>query len=61
MVIGTRDEKYDESMAASILEKIGENSVEKAVDNLLSRNVFSKLMKESARLIPGRTVKFSEA
>ncbi|EJD04259.1 uncharacterized protein FOMMEDRAFT_106841 [Fomitiporia mediterranea MF3/22] len=60
MVIGTPDESYDSNRAAALLHGIGEDEISTAMENLLSRNVFSKMNRDPSRLVPGRTVKISE-
>ncbi|KAI5123716.1 hypothetical protein M0805_000310 [Coniferiporia weirii] len=60
MVIGTPNESYDGSMAASLLQKAGEKDITVAMDNLLSQNVLARLVRDPSRLIPGRTAKISE-
>ena len=58
MVIGTPNNTYEENAAVMFLQKTGENHVEKAMDNLLSRNALSKLARQPNRAIPGRTLKY---
>ncbi|KAH8120510.1 hypothetical protein DFH11DRAFT_1685786 [Phellopilus nigrolimitatus] len=60
MVVGTPIETYDASFAATLLHGVGEKEITTAMDNLLSRNVLSKLLRDPNRLVPGRTVKISE-
>ncbi|KAL5534526.1 hypothetical protein ACEPAG_989 [Sanghuangporus baumii] len=60
MVIGTPDESYSASDAATLLHDIGKEDINTAIDNLLSRNIFSKLNRDPNKLVPGRTIKISE-
>ena len=60
MVVGTPNETYDVDLAASFLHDIGEEDISAAQENLLSRNVLSKLIRGPTRLIPGRTIKISD-
>ncbi|KAL5535246.1 hypothetical protein ACEPAF_3340 [Sanghuangporus sanghuang] len=60
MVIGTPDESYSANDAATLLHDIGKEDINTAVDNLLSRNIFSKLNRDPNKLVPGRTIKISE-
>lgn len=60
-MIGTPIEDYDPHCAADILNFIGDERVAKASSNLLSQNVFSKLVRDPDRLAPGRSLKISEA
>ena len=58
MVIGTLNGTYEKNAAVMFLKQIGKNNVEKVMDNLLSRNVLSKLARQPNRAIPGRTLKY---
>lgn len=58
--MGTPAEDYDPHCAADILKIIGDERVAKASSNLLSQNVFSKLVRDPNRLAPGRFLKISE-
>ena len=60
MVFGTPSENYVPSIGAALLRSVGEEAVSKAKDNLLSRGVLSKVVKDPQRLKPGRTLKISE-
>jgi oxalate---CoA ligase len=60
MVFGTPNESYDPSRAAALLHSVGEQPVSKAKDNLLNRGVLSKLVRDSQKSKPGRTLKISE-
>ncbi|KAL5495552.1 hypothetical protein ACEPAI_1015 [Sanghuangporus weigelae] len=60
MVIGTLDESYSANDAATLLHDIGKEDINTAIDNLLSRNIFSKLNRNPNKLVPGRTIKISE-
>ena len=46
MVVGTPNDVYEENEAAMFLRQIVEKNVEKAMDNLLSRNILSKLVRQ---------------
>ncbi|KAH9081834.1 hypothetical protein EDB83DRAFT_588048 [Lactarius deliciosus] len=61
MVFGTPSEDYDPPRAANLLRSVGEEQlVSRARDNLLSRGVLSKLVKDPNKPKPGRTLKISE-
>jgi oxalate---CoA ligase len=60
MVLGTPSENYIPSRGAALLRSVGEQAVSKAKDNLLSRGVVSKVVRDPQRLRPGRTLKISE-
>ncbi|KAF8506874.1 hypothetical protein F5888DRAFT_45373 [Russula emetica] len=60
MVFGTPNENYMPSRGAALLRSVGEGAVSKAKDNLLSRGVLSKVVKDPQRPRPGRTLKISE-
>ncbi|KAH9050483.1 hypothetical protein EDB84DRAFT_1449184 [Lactarius hengduanensis] len=61
VVFGTPSEDYDPSRAANLLRSVGEEQlVSRARDNLLSRGVLSKLVKDPNKPKPGRTLKISE-
>lgn len=60
MVFGTPNENYVPSRGADLLRSVGEGAVSKAKDNLLSRGVLSKVVKDPQRHRPGRTLKISE-
>lgn len=60
MVIATPNELYNSDSASSLLKGVGEKEVGMAKDNLLSRNICSKLVKDPTKLIPGCTIKISE-
>ncbi len=60
MVFGTPSEDYEPQRAANLLRSVGEEPVSKAKDNLLSRGVLSKLVKDPNKPKPGRTLKISE-
>ena len=61
IVVGTPNDTYEEDEAAMVLQQIVEKNVEKAMNNLLSRNILSKLVRQRNCAIPGRTLKTSEA
>lgn len=61
MVVATPSEWYDADGAAKMLHALGETETSMAMDNLLSQNVLSKLVRDPKRLAPGRTLKYSEA
>ncbi|KAJ7124740.1 hypothetical protein C8R43DRAFT_31912 [Mycena crocata] len=58
MAMGTAQESYDAENASRILHCIGEELVNVAQKNLLSRGVFSKTFKPGSR--PGRLLKISD-
>ncbi|KAI0308044.1 hypothetical protein B0F90DRAFT_1664967 [Multifurca ochricompacta] len=60
MVFGTPNEDYNTSRAAALLHSIGEQPISRAKDNLLSRGVLSKLIRDPQKSKPGRTLKISE-
>ena len=60
MVFGTPNEDYDATVAATLLEQIGQELVSKAESNLLQRNVLSKAVRDPQKSRPGRTLKISE-
>ena len=60
MVFGTPNEYYMPSRGAALLSSVGERAVSKAKDNLLSRGVLSKVVRDPKRPKPGRTLKISE-
>ena len=61
MIFGTPSEDYEPPRAASLLGSVGdEQLVSRAKDNLLSRGVLSKLVKDPNKPKPGRTLKISE-
>ena len=60
MVLGTPDDRFEPTVAANMLHKIGDSQVESAMDRLLADNVLSKLIRDPSRMIPGRSVKISD-
>lgn len=60
MVLSTPNERYDTELAAGLLRSVGESEASSAMDNLLSRNVVSKLKRDPKRMTPGRSLKISE-
>ena len=60
MVLGTPNESYDFEMGAALLRPIGEEAVSKTTVDLLNRGVLSKLVRDPAKVKPGRTLKISE-
>lgn len=60
MVFGTPNENYVPSRGAALLRSVGEGAVSKAKDNLLSRGVLTKVVRDPQRPKPGRTLKISE-
>ena len=60
IVVGTPNDTYEEDEAAMVLQQIVEKNVEKAMNNLLSRNILSKLVRQRNCAIPGWTLKISE-
>jgi oxalate---CoA ligase len=60
MVFGTPSENYVPSRGAALLRSAGKQVVSRAKDGLLGRGVLSKLVKDSQKPKPGRTLKISE-
>ncbi|KAH9178894.1 hypothetical protein EDB89DRAFT_2111752 [Lactarius sanguifluus] len=61
VVFGTPSEDYDPPRAANLLRSVGEEQLmSRARENLLSRGVLSKLVKDPNKPKPGRTLKISE-
>ncbi|KAI0304649.1 hypothetical protein BC826DRAFT_977421 [Russula brevipes] len=59
MVFGTPNEHYAPLRGASLLRSVGKGMVSRAKENLLSRGVLSKLVRDQ-KPKPGRTLKISE-
>jgi hypothetical protein len=59
MVFGTPNEHYVPLKGASLLRSVGKGMVSRAKENLLSRGVLSKLVRDQ-KPKPGRTLKISE-
>jgi hypothetical protein len=60
MVLGTPNEVYSPDVASALLTSVGEEWVPQAAQNLLSRNVLSKLVRDPQKSQPGRLLKISE-
>jgi len=60
MVFGTPQEHYDPDRGAALLQDIGQEFVTTATENLLSRGVVSKLVRDITKPKPGRYLKISE-
>ncbi|KAJ7596727.1 hypothetical protein C8J56DRAFT_295687 [Mycena floridula] len=60
MVLGTPNEAYDPEVASKILKNIGQNLVNVATRNLLTRGVLSQLVRDPKKQKPGRQLKISE-
>ncbi|KAJ3736873.1 hypothetical protein DFJ43DRAFT_382574 [Lentinula guzmanii] len=60
MVLGTPNEVYDSEVASALLSSVGEEAVPLAAQNLLSRGVLSKLVRDPQKSQPGRLLKISE-
>jgi transcription factor C subunit 3 len=60
MLFGTSNENYLPSKGAALLRSAGKRTVSRARDGLLGRGVLSKLVKDSQKPKPGRTLKISE-
>lgn len=58
--MSTPNEVYDCQVASRALHGLGQNAVSIATTNLLGRGVLSKLVKDSSRSLPGRSLKLSE-
>ncbi|KAF8640756.1 hypothetical protein AX17_000406 [Amanita inopinata Kibby_2008] len=61
MVLGTPHERYEAERASSLLLSVGHISVDHAKDNLLSRGVLTKLVRDPQKQKPGRQLKISES
>lgn len=60
MVLGTPHDSYDFASGASLLQRLGEESVSVATVELINRGVLTKLVRDPQKAKPGRTLKISE-
>lgn len=59
-MMGTPPERYDPALASSLLKGRGEEVIDTATRNLLSRGVLSKSQRDPTKQKPGRQLKISE-
>lgn len=60
MVMGTSDDQYSPEAGSSVLADLGNDVVEQATKNLLSKSVLSKLVRDPSVDRPGRQLKINE-
>lgn len=60
MAMGTPPERYDPAQGSSLLKTWGQDVIDIATKNLLSRGVFSKSQRDPQKQGPGRQLKISE-
>lgn len=60
IVMGTPPERYDPALASSLLKRRGEEVIDTATKNLLSRGILSKSQRDPMKQKPGRQLKISE-
>jgi hypothetical protein len=60
MVFGTPGDRYDPEAASSMLRGFGEQTIALARNNLLSRGVLSKILRDPTKNQPGRALKISD-
>ncbi|GJE87719.1 hypothetical protein PsYK624_038020 [Phanerochaete sordida] len=60
MTLGTPNDAYDAQKASHLLSGVGDKVVGAVVEDLLDRNVLSKLVRDPTRHKPGRTLKISD-
>ena len=60
MTFGTPNEDYNPEVASQLLHGIGEQAVQLATTQLLSRGILSKTIRNSQSAKPGRTLKISD-
>ena len=58
--MGTPSESYDSGQASWLLRSKGEDVIDAATRNLLSRGILSKLQRDPTKQGPGRQLKISE-
>jgi len=60
MVMGSPPESYDPEQASSLLKSRGNEVIDTATKNLLSRGILSKSQRDPLKQKPGRQLKISE-
>ena len=60
MTMGTPSESYDSEQASCLLRSKGEDVINTAARNLLSRGILSKSQRDPTKQVPGRRLKISE-
>ena len=60
VVFGTSNDRYDARDGSKVLESIGEQSFSVATNNLLSKGVLTKVIRDHHKKAPGRRYKISE-
>jgi oxalate---CoA ligase len=60
MAMGTPSESYDSEQGSWLLKSKGEDVINTATRNLLSRGILSKSQRDSKKQGPGRQLKISE-
>jgi len=60
MAMGTPSEIYDSKQASWLLRSKGDDVINTATRNLLSRGVLSKSQRDPTKQAPGRQLKISE-
>lgn len=60
MAMGTPPERYDSEQASFLLKSRGDEAINIATRNLLSRGILSKLQRDPRKQRPGRQLKISE-
>jgi oxalate---CoA ligase len=61
MVLGTPKAAYDAEQASLLLRPLGDDLVSEVRHDLLNQGVLAKAVRDNNRLVPGRTLKISEA
>lgn len=61
MVLSTPKAAYDAEQASLLLRPLGSELVSDARHTLLGQGVLAKTVRDDSRLVPGRTLKISEA
>ena len=60
MALGNPNETYDMDVASELLKGVGEELVKVSTTELLNRGVLAKMVRDPAKLKPGRTLKISD-
>jgi transcription factor C subunit 3 len=60
MAMGTPSESYESEQASWLLKSKGEDVIDTATKNLLSRGILSKSQRDPTKQAPGRKLKISE-
>ncbi|KAH9912240.1 uncharacterized protein BXZ73DRAFT_107525 [Epithele typhae] len=61
IALGNPNETYDMDLASDLLKAVGEDRVKSSTTDLLNRGVLAKMVRDPAKLKPGRTLKISES